>query len=204
MRIKNIVGAFLCLSAVSASLVAQEEKGKKGELDGKAREMMMRRAGGEGGPGMPGGMMMNPFMAALDADKDGTLSVSEIANASKSLMTLDKNGDGVLSGDEMRPPQMAGGQRPGEGGGAPNGEQMAKMFETQDKNGDGKLSGDEIPERMRERVAQIDEDGDGAVNRAEMAKMMARMAASGKGAERMGKDGKDGSGIRPKRPDQNK
>ena len=56
MRIKNIVGAFLCVSAVSASLVAQEEKGKKGDLEGKAREMMMRR-GGEGGPGMPGGMM---------------------------------------------------------------------------------------------------------------------------------------------------
>ncbi len=204
MRIKNIVGAFLCLFTVSATLVAQEEKGKKSEFDGKAREMMMRRAGGEGGQGTPGGMMMmNPVMAALDADKDGTLSVSEIANASKSLMALDKNGDGILSGDEMRPPQMAGGQRPGEGGGAPNGEMMTKMFESQDKNGDGKLTGDEIPERMRERVAQIDEDGDGSINRAEMTKMMARMAG-GKGAERMGKDGKDGSGIRPKRPDQNK
>jgi uncharacterized protein YuzE len=46
-----------------------------------------------------------PLIAALDADKDGTLSATEIANASAALKSLDKNGDGVLTPDEyMRMP----------------------------------------------------------------------------------------------------
>lgn len=204
MRIQVIVGAFLCVGMVSSSLFSQAEKGKREGFDGKSREMLQRRAA-EGGQGMPGAMLANlPIMAALDADKDGSLSVSEIANASKSLLALDKNGDGVLSSEEMRPAfnPTAGGPRPGEGG-APNADMIARMFETQDANKDGKLTADEIPERMRERIAQIDEDGDGAISRSEMQKSMARMGgAGGKGADRPGQGGKDGSGVRPKRPGQ--
>ncbi len=206
MRIQVFVGAFLCAGMVSSSLFSQEEKGKREGFDGKAREMMQRRAA-EGGPGMPGAMLANlPIMAALDADKDGSLSVSEIANASKALMSLDKNGDGILSSEVMRPainPMAGGGPRPGEGS-PQNPEMMARMFDSQDANKDGKLTGDEIPERMRERVAQIDEDGDGAINRSEMQKVMARMAGGGKGGDRPGQGGKDGSGVRPKRPGQEK
>jgi len=196
MQINRMVGAFLCLGSISSSLFSQEGKGKREAFEGKAREMMMRRAG-EGGPGIPGAMLANlPLMAALDSDHDGSLSVSEIANASKSLLTLDKNGDGILSNEEMRPTlnPLAGGP--------PTGEMMARMFSTQDANGDGKLTGDEIPERMRDRVGMIDENGDGALDRSEMQKAMARLA--GKAGDRPGPGGKDGSGIRPKRPGQNK
>jgi hypothetical protein len=202
MRIRVFVGMFMFLTSVSSPLFSQEEKGKRQGFDGKAREMMQRRAA-EGGPGMPGGLLANlPIMAALDADKDGSLSASEIANASKSLLSLDKNGDGILSNEEMRPAfnPMAGGGRPGEGG-APNPEMMSRMFDSQDADKDGKLTGDEIPERMRERVTQIDEDGDGAISRTEMQRVMARMSG-GKGGDRPSQGGKDGSGIRPKRPSQ--
>ncbi len=201
MRFQVFVGAVVCVGIVSSSLFSQEEKGKREGFEGKAREMMQRRAA-EGGPGMPGGMLANlPIMAALDADKDGSLSVSEIANASKALLSLDKNGDGIVSGEEMRPANpMAGGQRPGEGG-APGGEMMTRMFASQDKNGDGKLAGDEIPERMRDKVGMVDENGDGSIDKAEFAKVAARMAG-GKGGDRFEKGGKDGSGVRPKRPDQ--
>jgi Ca2+-binding EF-hand superfamily protein len=202
MRINIIFGALWCLGSISSSAFPQEAKGKREGFEGKAREMMMRRVG-EGGPGMPGAMLANlPIMAALDADKDGALSVSEIANASKALLTLDKNGDGILSTEEMRPSfnPMAGGPRPGEGG-APNGEMMARMFTTQDVNGDGKLTGDEIPDRMRDRVGMIDENGDGALDKSEMQKAMSRMMG-GKAGSRPGPGGKDGSGIRPKRPGQ--
>jgi hypothetical protein len=40
---------------------------------------------------------------ALDTNHDGQLSADEIANASASLLTLDKNGDGILTHDELCP-----------------------------------------------------------------------------------------------------
>jgi hypothetical protein len=42
-------------------------------------------------------------MAALDANKDGEIDATELANATAALKTLDKNGDGKLTGDEIRP-----------------------------------------------------------------------------------------------------
>jgi Ca2+-binding EF-hand superfamily protein len=62
-----------------------------------------------------------PLLAALDTDKDGTLSASEIANATAALKTLDKNGDGVLTRDEyMGMPRGGFGGR-GRGPGGPGG-----------------------------------------------------------------------------------
>ncbi len=43
-------------------------------------------------------------MKALDADGDRTISAEEIAGASDALKTLDKNDDGKLDADEIRPP----------------------------------------------------------------------------------------------------
>jgi hypothetical protein len=78
--------------------------------------------GGPGGPGGPGGMMgrrppPNLLMQALDVNHDGVIDADEIANAPAELKTLDKNGDGKLTQDELRPP------RPTNGGpnGGPNG-----------------------------------------------------------------------------------
>jgi len=47
-------------------------------------------------------------MATLDTNHDGVLSAEEIANAAASLLKLDKNGDGKLTQDEMRPPRPGG------------------------------------------------------------------------------------------------
>ena len=43
------------------------------------------------------------MMVALDANKDGALSASEIAGAVASLRALDANSDGKLTRDELRP-----------------------------------------------------------------------------------------------------
>ena len=62
-----------------------------------------------------------PVIAALDADRDGTISAAELADAPDSLKVLDKNGDGELSPEELRPhgpPPRADGQG---GGGRPQG-----------------------------------------------------------------------------------
>jgi EF hand len=52
----------------------------------------------------------HPVMTALDADRDHVISAAEIAGAAKALLTIDQNGDGMLSLDEIRP------QRPNRGG----------------------------------------------------------------------------------------
>ncbi len=149
-----------------------------------------------------------PIMKALDLDEDGQLSASEVENASKSLMKLDKNGDGVISAEEMRPEpgpfmgSMEGaGQRPGgaDGRNAPNPAMMMRMFENRDENKDGKLSGEEIPPQMRERLSMIDENGDGAIDKAEMEKSMRRIEGMRPG-NRPGREGSGGQGVVPRRP----
>lgn len=54
-----------------------------------------------------------PIVAAIDANKDGEIDAAEIANAVAALKSLDKNGDGKLSGDEIRPPRRDGGHGAG-------------------------------------------------------------------------------------------
>lgn len=44
-----------------------------------------------------------PLIAVLDTDHNGTISAAEIANAPESLKTLDKNGDGELTPEEIHP-----------------------------------------------------------------------------------------------------
>src|SRR5437867_11500980 len=68
---------------------------------------------GQLGPG-PGGPRRPPppLMHALDANHDGEIDAAEIANASNALLTLDKNGDGKLTRDELTPPRPPRGNGP--------------------------------------------------------------------------------------------
>ena len=75
------------------------------------------QAGGPGGPGMRGHRLPppSPLMQALDVNHDGVIDADEIANAPAALKTLDKNGDGKLTPDELRPacpPQKGGSDKP--------------------------------------------------------------------------------------------
>lgn len=154
-----------------------------------------------------GGMMISPIVAALDTDRDGMLSATEIENASKSLLTLDKNGDGKLSNEELRPP-MPPGMTPG-GPGAPgpggmNEEMMARMLKARDTDGDGKLTGDEIPPQMRERLAMMDTNGDEAIDmdeiKAAAQRMRQRMGQEGGQGRLQQQNRRDGEAVRPRRP----
>ncbi len=191
------------LLAVSFPIMASAQEEGKEKAAGR-RPNMQRPGGGPEAGGFPGGPMgmlqMHPLMKILDTDKDGTLSASEIANASKTLIQLDKNGDGIISAEEMRPDpnSMPGGFAGAVGIGQFNGAMMSQMFERSDANKDGKLTGDEIPERMRDRVKMIDKDGDGSITKSEFAAMTARMEEAG--GKRPGKDGNTSGGVKPKRP----
>jgi len=62
--------------------------------------------GGPGGPGgagaVPGGFPLPPIIRALDANGDGIIDATELANAPAALRKLDRNGDGNLTPDEYR------------------------------------------------------------------------------------------------------
>ena len=54
------------------------------------------------------------MIAALDANHDGVIDANEIANAPSALKALDKNGDGQLTQEELRPGRPPGGGPGGE------------------------------------------------------------------------------------------
>ncbi len=127
---KTTMKTLLALIALSASalIVNAQDAGAGGPPPGGDRPFQPGGpGGGPGGPGGPGGRRMmppSPLMEALDANHDGIIDATEIANASAALKTLDKNGDGKLTPDELRPPRPQGGGRhqgppPGAGGPAP-------------------------------------------------------------------------------------
>ena len=64
------------------------------------------------GPDGPPHRPPPPIIAALDLNHDGIISADEIAKASESLKKLDKNGDGQLTPDELRPPRPEGDHHP--------------------------------------------------------------------------------------------
>jgi Ca2+-binding EF-hand superfamily protein len=162
--------AFALLAGLSTfALVAQQPAPAE-----ERPERPQRREVGPGGPGGPGGRVVqfqraNPLMQALDTDKNGELSAAEIAAAPAALKTLDQNGDGKLSGDEVRPPQPEG-QRSGPRAND-NTEAVTRLM-ANDKNGDGKLSVDEMPERMKRIVARADVDKDGFATKEEIAQAL--------------------------------
>jgi len=50
----------------------------------------------------------NPLLHIFDTNHDGVISADEIAHAPAALKALDKNGDGQLTADELRPPRPKG------------------------------------------------------------------------------------------------
>ena len=89
------------------------------------------QSGGRGGQGGPGGFMrMFPVMSALDSDGNGEISPEEIKGAVAALKKLDKNKDGKLTEDELRPNfggrGGASGQRPSRGGEGRSGQRPSR------------------------------------------------------------------------------
>ena len=203
LAVVAVVSAFVA-EAVSAQGAAG--RGGRGGFGGRG-----------GGGGFGGG---SPIMAALDADNDGTLSSSEIANAVVALKKLDKNADGKISGDEMRPERGAGGgerggrggergERGGRGGGFGGGPGGGGSFADRimgfDENKDGKIVKSELPERMANIMNTADSNGDGALSKAEIEAMGQRFEGrrGGRGGEGGGRGGRGGQGQgggRPERP----
>lgn len=105
-------------------------------------------------------MLIHPVLAALDADHDGEISAEEILNSSRYLRTLDSNGDGVLTPDEVMPDHTV--------------TQAAAILVRLDKDRNGWIS---IPEReseeaepLREILSNADRNRDGVTTLPELTK----------------------------------
>jgi Ca2+-binding EF-hand superfamily protein len=112
------------------------------------------------------------LVAALDANHDGVIDATEIANAAGALKALDKNGDGQLTRDELRSPMPGGtngfaGPRPG--GPQGPGEHrppMPPLIAALDANHDGVVDAKEIANASKSLKA-LDENADGKLTRDE-------------------------------------
>jgi Ca2+-binding EF-hand superfamily protein len=146
----------------------------------------------EGRAGTQAGGYVAPLFAAIDTNGDGKLSSDEIAAASESLKKLDKDGDGIVTREEVGGAAMPAGGRPGQpttgrtaqtranpqAGGRPD---PAAMIARNDKDGDGKISKDEAPEWMKQGFDRFDTNGDGKVDADELKASMANMGNRGAG-----------------------
>ena len=83
------------------------ERGERGERGGVNRERG-ERSSSRSGRSRGGFMRLLPVMAALDADGDGEISADEIKNSVAALKKLDKNKDGKLTSEELRPSGRSG------------------------------------------------------------------------------------------------
>ncbi len=224
---KTAILTALALSATVWSTAAQDQGGKSPERPGGPRPeggQQGQRPEGQrppGGPGGPGGQgqgqqggfrpMPNPVVTALDANSDGAIDESEMKNATVALKKLDKDNDGKLSAEELRP--AGGGRGSFGGGGAPGapgqgqpgqggGDFTARMMES-DKNGDGKLAKDEVGERFQGLFTRLDTNSDGFLDKAELAAMSSQMRqGGGQGGQRPPGEGgaRPEGGNRPQRP----
>ena len=224
-----LAGAGLALLGVSATVtvLAQPPQDDRPPGDDRPAGPPEGRRGerGPGGPGRP--PMPNPLVAALDTNNDREISAEELQAATTSLLTLDKNKDGKLTDDEMRPPRPERG--PGGGrGDRPFGRDGAERGDGPPGHGRGGRGdgppgdgppgrgpmGPPDPERFAEHALEFDADGDGKLDRSELmkfAEQISHRAERSAGRGGLGpRDGRPGDGPppeeeqdgeRPDRPD---
>jgi hypothetical protein len=231
MRFTHLLSVCTTLLAVCATTLVtaappkEDDRGDRPEQ--RDRDGRPPREGRGGPGGRPDFIMMLPIMMALDANKDGEISKAEMENASAALQKLDKDKNGKLTEDELRPnfgrrgddrrgpgepgrrdgdrrgPDEAGNRRGPGGPGNREGFSVDSFIEkvmSNDKNKDGKLTKEELPERMQPMFSRIDTNKDKEIDKTELTKMAENFKSRNRsgGRDRGNRDsGKD----RPKRPE---
>jgi len=106
-----------------------------------------------------------PFIAIFDTDHNGELSDSEIQNAAEALGKLDRNGDGKITREEMRPqPPEGDGNQPNDPQRPPREpKQVPPIIAALDADKDGTISAAEL-EGAPESLKQLDKNGDGELS----------------------------------------
>lgn len=98
----------------------------------------------------------------IDTDKSGSISPEEFAAVSMGKMiTADKDGDGILTTDEIATAMEAERQR----------RRQEAMMKSLDVNGDGSVTVAELQDRMDKQFAVLDLNSDGTLSEEEIRKM---------------------------------
>ncbi len=108
-----MVCSVLAIAGVTTIAFSQPPGGRGERGPGQGRRGPEGRGTGERDFRPP----PHPIAEALDTDRDQEISGEEMKNAPKALMALDKNKDGKLTRDELRPIRGPGGPGEGPGGG---------------------------------------------------------------------------------------
>ncbi|MEO5914196.1 MAG: hypothetical protein ABIS50_08185 [Luteolibacter sp.] len=112
-----------------------------------------------------------PVFAALDTDHDRVLSADEINAAVEVLKTLDKNGDGEITLEELRLPPPKDPKRPKDPKGPkdppPNKPPAPPVIAALDADHDGTLSAEELA-NAPESLKVLDKNGDGELSPEEL------------------------------------
>jgi outer membrane protein assembly factor BamB len=123
---------------------------------------------GGGRGGAPDLMQSQPVLAGLDVDRNKAISTTELDDAPAALEKLDKNTDGKLTEEEVRP--EASGQRGGPGGRGGRGGVMRFMpfLAALDADRNNEIDGAEI-KNAAVALRKLDANSDGKLTEAEVA-----------------------------------
>lgn len=122
-----------------------------------------------GGKGDRAGSRIERMFTELDANSDGVVTKAEIeAHRQARFTAADTDGDGALSVDEVI---AAAQKRMAER----TGERMRERFAKMDADKDGRLTLEETAGRMSKWLGRVDENADGAIDRAEMMAFKSKM-----------------------------
>jgi hypothetical protein len=160
MKRSTLLSVTAALTMISAAWAQPPEGGRdrEGPPPREGREGRPSREGREGGPEgrPPFRFPPAPLMVALDADADGEISAAEIEGAVAALKKLDKNSDGKLTREELRPDFRGREEGFGPREGGPRGGFRGREG---DREGGGREGGFRGPEGGREGGGR--EGGDG-------------------------------------------
>ena len=133
-----------------------------------------------------------PLELTLEVDED-TPTEEFIAEYKASLEERREASAGMAAGRPSGPPVDNGGPQ-GAGGGGPGRFDPAAFFDEQDSDDNGILAGEEIPERMKDRLEEIDTNEDGEISKEEF-ESAPRPQRGGRGGPGSGtSDGDDADG----------
>lgn len=128
----------------------------------------------------------------IDGDADGAVSKREFAAAMKQRLQGQRSGRGNGKRDPSKAREK--GQRDGASRMAENPDAIIQRF---DQNGDGKISDSEAPERLQEKFAKIDSNGDQSIDQQELTAAIQKRKDAG---SRYESDPEKTKSQQPKRP----